>query len=82
VSPYLAYHPGGQAILLKCLGKDATQLYDKYHSWVNLDALIGKLQIGYLDTSSSGEDDDDSENDGDEDTAKLSLPEHLGLSRR
>ena len=35
VSPYLAYHPGGADILRKCLGKDITALYDKYHPWVN-----------------------------------------------
>ena len=35
VSPYLAYHPGGEGILRKVLGKDITALYDKYHRWVN-----------------------------------------------
>ena len=80
ITPYLAYHPGGEAILVKCLGKDATALYDKYHQWVNLEALIGKLQIGYLDTSRSDDDDDDS--DEEDDTAGLSLPDHLALSRR
>ena len=35
LSPYLAYHPGGADILRKCLGKDITALYDKYHPWVN-----------------------------------------------
>ena len=35
ISPYLPYHPGGQAILHKVLGKDITALYDKYHRWVN-----------------------------------------------
>ena len=78
ITPYLAYHPGGEAILVKCLGKDATALYDKYHQWVNLEALIGKLQIGYLDTSHSDDDDSDEEDD----TAGLSLPDHLALSRR
>ena len=51
LSPYLAYHPGGQSVLLKVLGKDATQLYDRYHPWVNEENLIGKLWIGVLDTS-------------------------------
>ena len=35
LSPYLAYHPGGESILRKVLGKDITALYDKYHRWVN-----------------------------------------------
>lgn len=78
ITPYLAYHPGGEAILVKCLGKDATALFDKYHSWVNLEALIGKLQIGYIDTKASDDDDDDDE----EEEATLTMPEQLALSRR
>lgn len=35
LSPYLAYHPGGESILRNVLGKDITALYDKYHRWVN-----------------------------------------------
>jgi cytochrome b involved in lipid metabolism len=37
ISPYLAYHPGGEAILQKVLGRDATALFDKYHRWVSED---------------------------------------------
>jgi cytochrome b involved in lipid metabolism len=48
IAPYLAYHPGGSEILEKCLGKDATVLFDKYHSWVNLDRLIAPLLLGYI----------------------------------
>lgn len=40
ISPYLAYHPGGEAILKPVLGKDATQLYYKYHMWVNEDGSV------------------------------------------
>lgn len=53
LSPYTAYHPGGERILQKVLGKDVTALYDKYHRWVNEDGLIGKLLIGYVDNSRS-----------------------------
>ena len=35
ISPYLAYHPGGERILKPVLGKDASALFDKYHRWVN-----------------------------------------------
>lgn len=35
ISLYLAYHPGGAAILERVLGKDVTALFDKYHRWVN-----------------------------------------------
>ncbi|KAL7534227.1 hypothetical protein ACHAXR_006660 [Thalassiosira sp. AJA248-18] len=48
ISPYLAYHPGGSDILEKCLGRDATKLFDRYHSWVNLDGLVGPLLLGHL----------------------------------
>lgn len=72
ISPYLAYHPGGQSILQPVLGKDATALYEKYHRWVNEDGLIGKLLIGYLDTSS---DNDDSDDDG-----PSYLPKAVGAS--
>lgn len=38
LSPYLPYHPGGEAILEKVLGKDGTKLFDHYHRWVNEDS--------------------------------------------
>jgi cytochrome b involved in lipid metabolism len=37
ISPYLAYHPGGETVMNKVLGRDATALFDKYHPWVNED---------------------------------------------
>eukprot|EP00581_Thalassiosira_minuscula_P013532 CAMPEP_0183720924 /NCGR_PEP_ID=MMETSP0737-20130205/13408_1 /TAXON_ID=385413 /ORGANISM="Thalassiosira miniscula, Strain CCMP1093" /LENGTH=225 /DNA_ID=CAMNT_0025950875 /DNA_START=45 /DNA_END=722 /DNA_ORIENTATION=+ len=48
IGPYLAYHPGGSDILEKCLGRDGTILFDKYHSWVNIENLIGPLLLGYV----------------------------------
>ena len=48
ITPYIAYHPGGSSILEKCVGTDATSLFDKYHSWVNIDNLVGVLLLGYL----------------------------------
>jgi cytochrome b involved in lipid metabolism len=78
ISPYLAYHPGGEAILAKSLGTDATSLYDKYHRWVNLEALIGKLQIGYLDVDG----DDNEEEDNDDDDKPFGLPGNLTEQKR
>ena len=70
ITPYLAYHPGGSAIIENCLGKDATSLFDKYHSWVNIDNLVGDLLIGYLIVEkprmakiNDDDDDDDLEDD-------------------
>lgn len=37
ITPYLAYHPGGEAIMKGVLGKDATVLFEKYHRWVNIE---------------------------------------------
>ena len=50
IGPYLAYHPGGEEILHKVLGKDGTKLFDKYHPWVSIEGLIGTLAIGTLAT--------------------------------
>mmetsp|Transcript_3157 Transcript_3157/g.6977 ORF Transcript_3157/g.6977 Transcript_3157/m.6977 type:complete len:218 (+) Transcript_3157:265-918(+) len=61
ITPYLAYHPGGGAILEKCVGRDATALFDRYHSWVNIDGLVGPLLLGYLLLEKKKVDD---ENDG------------------
>lgn len=47
VTKYITFHPGGD-ILLDAAGKDGTSLYQHYHPWVNVQALIGKYQIGYL----------------------------------
>lgn len=36
------------AVLLQGAGKDATQLFNKYHPWVNADALMEACLIGSL----------------------------------
>jgi cytochrome-b5 reductase len=48
IGPYLHYHPGGIDIMKDCLGTDCSELFDKYHRWVNIENLVGKLQIGWL----------------------------------
>jgi cytochrome b involved in lipid metabolism len=45
---YLDYHPGGEKMLMKGAGKDATDLFNYHHPWVNYHNLVGKLQVGYL----------------------------------
>jgi hypothetical protein len=59
IGPYLMYHPGGSEILEKCLGKDATALFEKYHAWVNIEGLIGLLLVGYLSKEESKRNKDD-----------------------
>ena len=48
ITMYLDYHPGGIDILKPCFGKDMTQLFNKYHSYVSIDGIIGKFKIGYI----------------------------------
>lgn len=55
IGPYLHYHPGGVEIMESCLGGDGSELFDKYHRWVNIQSLIGPLLIGYLAPSQSKE---------------------------
>ncbi|CAI5515934.1 unnamed protein product [Closterium sp. Naga37s-1] len=40
ITPYLDFHPGGKAILMKGAGKDCTALFNKYHAWVNAEFLL------------------------------------------
>jgi len=47
VTKYIPYHPGGQKILMG-VGKDGTELYNKYHPWVNANFLLEKYHIGFL----------------------------------
>ena len=63
IGPYLAYHPGGSEILEKCLGKDATRLFDRYHAWVNIENLIGPLLLGYLLAEKKQENEEEEGND-------------------
>ena len=48
VTPYIPFHPGGDEILMRGAGCDATQLYNAIHSFVNVDALLTTCCIGVL----------------------------------
>ncbi len=54
ITPYLKFHPGGAAILVKAAGKDGTALFTKYHAWVNADALLEKCLVGLLAQPGTG----------------------------
>jgi cytochrome-b5 reductase len=49
IAPYMKFHPGGVDMLMKAVGKDCTSLFNKYHAWVNADALLEKCLVGTLD---------------------------------
>ncbi|EGD78180.1 hypothetical protein PTSG_09057 [Salpingoeca rosetta] len=48
VTPYLDFHPGGRAQLMKGAGKDATKLFDHYHPWVNVAGMLDNCCVGKL----------------------------------
>jgi cytochrome b involved in lipid metabolism len=48
ITDYLHYHPGGVKKLMLGAGKDCTELFDRYHRWVNCDAFLGKFCVGIL----------------------------------
>jgi cytochrome b involved in lipid metabolism len=47
VTPYIPFHPGGKAQLLRGAGKDCTALIQKIHPWINIDHMLDKCFIGY-----------------------------------
>ena len=53
ITMYLDYHPGGVDVLKPCFGKDMTELFNKYHSYIRIDGFIGKLKIGYIKKTES-----------------------------
>lgn len=54
ITPYLEYHPGGVAELMKGAGKDCTLLFEKRHPWVNYNYFLASCYIGpYLGGSTS-----------------------------
>lgn len=48
VTSYIDYHPGGEDELMKGAGKNATQLFEDVHSWVNYESLLQKCYVGKL----------------------------------
>jgi len=47
-SKYVPYHPGGSEELERGAGDDCTALFDEFHPWVNVDAMLRKCQVGVL----------------------------------
>ncbi|KAL4472913.1 hypothetical protein ABPG72_007790 [Tetrahymena utriculariae] len=48
VTHYLNYHPGGKAKLMLGVGRDGTELFQKYHPWVNAHYILQKNHIGFI----------------------------------
>lgn len=58
ITPYIEFHPGGAAELMKGAGKDGTKLIQKIHAWVNVDAMLRSCLLGVL-VPEEEEDDND-----------------------
>lgn len=48
IREYCDVHPGGRRQILRGAGKDATELFESFHRWVNADALLCGERIGEL----------------------------------
>lgn len=85
ITQYAAYHPGGTKKLFLGAGKDCTELFDRYHRWVNIESILAKCVVGVLieeqqkiEEGDEEEEDEDSKSGAKEverSVAKLSLAE-------
>jgi cytochrome-b5 reductase len=48
ITPYMDFHPGGRQELMRAAGADGTELFQKFHKWVNFESMLKKCFVGYL----------------------------------
>ncbi|KAI7775888.1 hypothetical protein LA080_006138 [Diaporthe eres] len=48
ISPYISFHPGGEAELLRGAGRDGTRMFAEVHPWVNYETMLSACLIGVL----------------------------------
>lgn len=48
ISPYIGFHPGGEAELLRGAGRDGTRMFAEVHPWVNYETMLSACLIGIL----------------------------------
>ena len=60
ITQYLPYHPGGKQKLMLGAGKDCTELFNRYHRWVNI-SIISKCLVGKLIDEPEGIEEGDEE---------------------
>ena len=51
VTPYLDFHPGGREELLRGAGRDATDLFNEVHHYVNFASMLQKCLVGEYSAS-------------------------------
>lgn len=47
-TPYIPFHPGGEAELLRGAGRDGTRMFGEVHPWVNYETMLSACLIGIL----------------------------------
>jgi len=48
ITPYIAFHPGGEAEIMKAAGRDGTKLFLEAHPWVNWENMLNSCLVGVL----------------------------------
>jgi cytochrome b involved in lipid metabolism len=48
ITPYLPFHPGGEAELMKAAGRDGTKLFMDVHPWVNWENMLDSCLVGVM----------------------------------
>lgn len=46
ITTYLQYHPGGIDEIMKGAGRDATEIFNEVHIWVNYESILAKCLVG------------------------------------
>jgi cytochrome-b5 reductase len=46
VTPYLDFHPGGVDEMMRGAGKDATNIFNEVHQYVNFASMLKKCHVG------------------------------------
>ena len=50
VTSYVRSHPGGKR-LLKAAGRNCEEFTNKFHPWLDVHKIVGRLQVGVLASS-------------------------------
>ena len=64
IGPYLPFHPGGEAEIMKGAGRGAERLFMEVHPWVNWEGMLGACVVGVLVGDGEGEDGNGNEGGG------------------
>jgi len=54
VTQYISRHPGGRSTIMDGVGKDATQMFNRAHSYVKAELVLPGKQVGVLKRNNLG----------------------------